>query len=223
MPEHGDARTRPAGQETEIGVQPVLDGRATEALGDFPHEIADQIRSFLVAVREVAAGQSPESAVPMLLLEVSQLLLAGGRLGAIRDIVPAERFEPDPGRDVDVDGLRSSLANLLEPIDEYAEVFDPYADPPEIVHTRLSDDLAGAAADLSHGLAHYAAGRVDEALWWWQFSYLSSWGPTVSSALRALASVVTHSRLDTGSLVDTAVAQEDTIVAETLAEAHKLD
>lgn len=213
MPEHHDGG----------GDEQVLDGQATEALGDFPHEIADQIRSFLVAVREVAAGESPESAVPMLLLEVSQLLLAGGRLGAIRDIVPAERFEPDPGRDVDVDGLRSSLANLLEPIDEYAEVFDPYADPPEIVHTRLSDDLAGAAADLSHGLAHYSAGRVDEALWWWQFSYLSSWGPAVSSALRALASVVAHARLDAAEVVDPAVSQEDELVADTLSTVHQLD
>jgi len=201
----------------------VLGVQVAEELGDFPHEIADQVRSFLVAVREVAAGESPESAVPMLLLEVSQLLLAGGRLGAIQDVVPAERFEPDPGRDVDVDGLRSSLANLLEPIDEYAEVFDPYAHPPEIVHTRLSDDIAGAAADLSHGLAHYAAGRVGEALWWWQFSYLSSWGPAASSALRALASVVAHARLDASEMVDIAVAEEDQAVLETLAQATEAE
>jgi hypothetical protein len=37
---------------------------------------------------------------------------------------------------------------------------------------------------------------VDEALWWWQFSYVSSWGHEASGALRALQSVVSHDRLD---------------------------
>ena len=55
---------------------------------DFAVQIADQIESFLVAVTEVAKGDEPDSAVPFLLLEVSQLLLAGGRLGAHEDIVP---------------------------------------------------------------------------------------------------------------------------------------
>ncbi|WP_254710554.1 DUF5063 domain-containing protein, partial [Streptomyces lunaelactis] len=31
--------------------------------------------------------------------------------------------------------------------------------------------------DLRHGLAHYRSGRTSEALWWWQFSYFSNWGP----------------------------------------------
>jgi hypothetical protein len=51
--------------------------------------------------------------------------------------------------------------------------------------------------DLRHGMAHYSEGRVSEALWWWQFSYLSNWGPTASAALRALQSLVAHVRLDT--------------------------
>ena len=61
---------------------------------------------------------------------------------------------------------------------------------------RLSDDIADVAADLYHGLAHFKAGRADEALWWWQYSYLANWGSTASSALRALHSAVAHTRLD---------------------------
>ena len=61
---------------------------------------------------------------------------------------------------------------------------------------RISDDLADVVTDLRHGLAHYRAGRVSEALWWWQFSYLSNWGPTASASLRALQSLVAHVRLD---------------------------
>ena len=189
----------------------------SEDMADFTAEIADQIESFIVAVREVAGGENPNTAVSLLLLEVSQLTLAGGRLGAIQDVVPDERFEPDTGLDPDVEGIRNSLATLLEPIDEYTEVFDPYAVPAELVGNRLSDDIADIVTDLGHGLAHYKAGRSSEALWWWQFSYLSNWGGTAGSVLRALQSVVSHVRLD--AAVDDEVAAEDRLLAETAANA----
>lgn len=163
---------------------------------DFTTEIADQVESFLIALGAVARGDFPGGALSMLLLEVSQLLLAGGRLGAVVDVVPAERFEPDAGPDPDADGLRERLATLLGPVDEYVEVFDPYVRDSDIVVSRLSDDLSDVAADLVHGLAHFKAGHHAEALWWWQFSYLANWGSTASSALRALHSAVAHTRLD---------------------------
>lgn len=163
---------------------------------DFAVQIADQIESFLVAVDEVARGDEPDSVVPYLLLEVSQLMLAGGRLGAHEDIVPEERYEPDPGPEQDADGLRENLARLLEPVDVYSEVFDPYEPRRLPVPARISDDLAGVVTDLRHGMAHYRAGRITEALWWWQFSYFSSWGSTASAALRALQSLVAHVRLN---------------------------
>ncbi|NHC44406.1 DUF5063 domain-containing protein [Motilibacter aurantiacus] len=189
-----------------------------EDWGDFAAEIADQVESFVLAVREIAAGESPETAVSLLLLQVSQVLLAGGRLGAVQDIVPDERFEPDTGDDADVEGIRSSLGNLLDPVDEYSEVFDPYGEPPEVVTTTLSDDLADVVSDLVHGLQHYKAGRHVEALWWWQFSYLSNWGSTASAALRALQSVVSHVRLD-ALADDPELAVEDRLLAETAASA----
>ncbi|GAB1336881.1 DUF5063 domain-containing protein [Streptomyces sp. E-15] len=163
---------------------------------DFVVQIADQVESFLVAVTEVSRGDEPESAVPFLLLEVSQLLLAGGRLGAHEDIVPEERYEPDPGPEPDVDELRENFARLLEPVDVYSEVFDPYEPRTAPVPARLSDDLADIVTDLRHGMVHYRAGRTTEALWWWQFSYFSNWGPTASAMLRALQSVLIHVRLN---------------------------
>lgn len=171
----------------------VLD--SASELAEFADQIADQIESFLVVVRAVARGDAPDSAVPMLLLEVSQLLLAGGRLGAVQDIVPDERFEEDPGPDPDLDELREKLAELLEPCDNYREVFDPLAAHPELETRRISDDIASAVSDLAHGLTHYRAGRTLEALWWWQFSYLNDWGPAASAAVRALQSIVARSRL----------------------------
>ena len=187
---------------------------------DFTAEVADQIESFIVSVREIASGESPDTAVSLLLLQVSQLLLAGGRLGAIQDVVPDERFEADTGFDADVEGIRTSLANLLEPIDEYHEVFDPYGDR-EVVDMRLSDDIADVVTDLVHGLQHYRAGRSLEALWWWQFSYLSNWGGTATAVLRALQSVVSHVRLD--AEVETATLVENRLLAEVAAKAVAAD
>lgn len=98
----------------------------TQDPDDFAVQIADQIKTFIVAVTEVSKVEEPEEAVPVLLLQISQLLLAGGRLGAYEDIVPDERYEPDLGAEPDADGLRERFAALLEPIDVYSEVFDPY-------------------------------------------------------------------------------------------------
>jgi hypothetical protein len=163
---------------------------------DLAQGIADQAESFLLAVREIARHGERGTAVPFLLLEVSQLLLAGARLGVHQDFVPTEQFEPDAGPDPDLDGLRRRLAELLEGVDDFTEVFDPYIDPPELVHSRVSDDIADIAASVAHGLQHFRSGNVAEALWWWQFSYVSSWGPEASAVLRAMQSVIAHDRLD---------------------------
>jgi hypothetical protein len=168
----------------------------SDDLSEFTIDVADQIESFLIALGAVARGDFPDGTLSILLLEVSQLLLAGARLGAIVDVVPEERFEPDVGMDPDADGLRERLATLLAPIDEYQEIFDPYSSPSETVTSRLSDDLVDVAADLIHGRQHLRDGRDLEALWWWQYSYLANWGSTASSVLRALHSAVAHTRLD---------------------------
>jgi hypothetical protein len=168
----------------------------SEEFAEFSAEIADQIESFLLAIREIARGDDPSVALSLLLLEVSQLGLAGGRLGAISDVVPDERFEPDPGPDHDVDELRERLAKLLDGVDEYVEVVDPIDPSRGVTGFRISDELASIASDLLHGLTHYADGQISEALWWWQFSYLSSWGSTCGATMRALHSLIAHTRLD---------------------------
>jgi len=184
-----DSLTPPAAAGTDDTSAEVLELRR---IGE---DTAADAEAFLGAVTEVAAGSSPDIAIPVLLLALSQSLLAGARLGAITDVVPSERFEPDAGPDPDVDPVRASLANLFEGLDEYADVVDPLTNG-EVVRGSLSDDLADVAADLAHGLRHYRAGRVDEALWWWQYSYLSTWGVRATTALRVLQSMIGHLRLD---------------------------
>ncbi|MEY9968195.1 hypothetical protein ABIA33_006275 [Streptacidiphilus sp. MAP12-16] len=185
---------------------------------DFAVQIADSVDSFVLAVNEIAKGDEPGSAISLLLLEVSQLLLAGGRLGAIEDVLPEDRYEPDTGPDRDEDELRQRLAELLAPIDVYHEVFDPYGPVDKPVPCRISDDVAGVVTDLEHGLVHYREGRVSEALWWWQFSYLANWGSTTTSVLRALHSLVAHVRLDSpiGAPVDGADTDDDGLTDEQL-------
>ncbi|WP_424212977.1 DUF5063 domain-containing protein [Streptomyces sp. BI20] len=185
---------------------------------DFAASVADQIESFLVAVTEVAKGEDPDSAVPFLLLEVSQLLLAGGRLGAYEDVVPEDRWEPDVGPEPDVDELRERFALMLDPVDVYSEVFDPYEPRKAPVAHRISDDLADVVADLRHGLAHYRQGRVTEALWWWQFSYFTNWGTTASATLRALQSLVAHVRLDQPLAALDGLDTDEDLADEELAE-----
>jgi hypothetical protein len=166
-------------------------------LEDFAQQISDQVESFLLALRAIARGEAAGGqAISLLLLEDSQVLLAGGRLGVHTDFTPADEYEPDAGPDPDLDAMRLRLAVLLEGVDAYVEVFDPYVDPPELVSSLLSDDLTSIATSLAHGLRHYRAGRVSEALWWWQFSYMSSWGNEASAVLRALQSVISHDRFD---------------------------
>ncbi|MNW67514.1 hypothetical protein D3C74_461060 [compost metagenome] len=60
----------------------------------------------------------------------------------------------------------------------------------------VSGDIACIAEALAKGLQHYDSGQELEALWWWQFSYLSLWGERAASALRVLQMVLAHLRLD---------------------------
>ena len=83
------------------------------------------------------------------------MLLAGARLGAQMDFQPREEYQPDVGPEADIDEMRLRLAEMLDSVDTYSFVFDPYL--PEVVQSQLSDDLTSIATDLDNGLRHYSA------------------------------------------------------------------
>lgn len=170
-------------------------------LGPLADDCADDARMYLRTLSDIAAGAAPDAALPLGLLALSQVLLMGSRLGAIEDVVPEEKFEPDAGPDAELDHLRAGLTVVFAGLDDYADVVDPVLDP-TLTSGSLVGDLIEVAAALTHGLAHHEHGRVAEALWWWQFSYLSAWGERAAMALRVLQSLVSHVRLD---------ADEDTV------------
>ena len=190
-----------------------VETRVDDETAEFAQQIADSVESFLLALRAIAREASGGQAISLLLLEISQVLLAGARMGAQRDFTPSSEYQPDVGPEADLDGLRLRLAAMLGNVDTYSFVFDPYV--PEVVESQLSDDLTSIASDLENGLRHYRSGDIDEALWWWQFSYVSSWGNLAGAALNALLSVVSHDRLD----VDNEEEIEQIEVAEEILDA----
>jgi Domain of unknown function (DUF5063) len=189
--------------DTPAGSADPEEGAPGPDLSPLADQIAENVRLFLDGIERLAAGDAGDEAVPLLLLEVSQILLAGAQLGATTDVILAGNLEPEVGDDPDLDGFRAGLARQLPDCDDYAELFDPYADT-QATPFQLSDDIAAVAADLIHGLKHYRANRKLEALWWWQYSYFNHWGTHAGAALRALHSVVAHARLD--------VAEERTVL-----------
>jgi len=193
---------------SDVTVGATLDS-ATE---DLAQQIANSVESFLLALRAIARENDVGRAIPLLLLEITQISLAGARIGVQTDFTPREEYQPDVGPEADLEDLRLRLAGMLDPIDTYSYVFDPYV--PEVVDSLLSDDITAIASDLENGLRHYRAGDVDEALWWWQFSYVASWGNLAGTALNALLSVVSHNRLDQDFSLDA----EDVAAADEMLE-----
>jgi hypothetical protein len=68
-------------------------GLREDGPGDGWHPLAERVaaqaRDFLDGVGALANGQGGDEIVPLLLLEVSQILLAGAQLGASQDVIPA--------------------------------------------------------------------------------------------------------------------------------------
>ena len=166
----------------------------TTEFEELGQQIADSVESFLVSLQAISREESAGSAVPLLLLEVSQVMLAGARLGVQIDFLPPEQYQPDVGPEPDLDDMRMRLAELIGNADTYSHNFDPYGS--ECLTSQLSDDLTAIATDLANGLKHFRSGNLAEALWWWQFSYQASWGTLGCGVQSALHSIVSHDRVD---------------------------
>ena len=194
----------------------------TDDLADFTIEIADQVESF---VRRGHARspprEDPDYAISLLLLEVSQLLLAGGRLGAIADVVPDERFEPDAGFDPDVDGLAGlageparadrRVRRALRPVRRASPRSSP-AGSPTTSPTSMSD--------LLHGLQHYRAGRSPRRCGGGS-SPTCRTGARTASLGAAGAALGRRRTCASTPRSTTTIRVEDRLLAETVARGHR--
>ena len=85
------------------------DAGSAEGWQPLAERVASQARDFVDGVGALATGEGGDETVPLLLLEVSQILLAGAQLGASKDVIPPGNWEPDVGADPDLDALRHPL------------------------------------------------------------------------------------------------------------------
>ena len=114
------------------------------------NEIAAHVKDFVDGVDALARGGGDET-VPMLLLEVSQILLAGAQLGASRDVILPGNWEPEVGEDPDLDTMRTGLALRLADCDEYGNL-DPADVSRRITHRTFAvavTHLWGMPADVT--------------------------------------------------------------------------
>src|SRR5690606_10997743 len=114
--------------------------------------VARHVDNYLSGLEAVARGNGGARTIPLLLLEVSQVILAGAQLGASANVILPDNSEPEVGDDPDLDAIRQGLNERLVGLDEYVEVFDPYKDT-EPTSYRLSDDLVDVASGLVTGCA----------------------------------------------------------------------
>src|SRR6266571_8324123 len=88
-----------------------------ETDGDW-RALADQIAKhagdFLDALAALGRGEGGDEVVPLLLLEVAQVMLAGAQLGASRDVIPPGNAEPDVA-----DDLAAMAADLIHGMRHY--------------------------------------------------------------------------------------------------------
>src|SRR6195952_6147523 len=107
----------PWGAHSQEGETLVNDSQLDPEIEEFAQQIADAVESFLVALQAMSRKENAGTVVPLLLVEVSQILFAGARLGAQRDFAPMLDYQPDVGPDPDVDAMRLRLARLLDSVD----------------------------------------------------------------------------------------------------------
>jgi hypothetical protein len=100
----------------------------SEELNNLAERVAGHAQNYIDGLTRLAGGEGGDAILPLLLVEVAQVSLAGTQLGAMEDVILKGNVEPALSEDPDIDPLRTALATRLGPVDDYAEVFDPYKD-----------------------------------------------------------------------------------------------
>ena len=104
----------------DLAVDVTVDAMLDSATEDFAQQIANSVESFLLALRAIAEENDVGSAIPLLLLEITQISLAGARLGVQTDFTPRDEYQPDVGPEADLEALRLRLAAMLDTVDTYS-------------------------------------------------------------------------------------------------------
>ena len=129
-----------------------------------------------------------EEAARNALLRVTRLYLAGLGLPPPWAEGGAEQSKAEGIGEAEWWAVYAAAEKRL-PFNHYAEVFDPFIDPPEEPVTgSLADDIGDIFRDVVGGLREYRAGRRATAIWEWGFLFRHHWGDHATGAIRALHS-----------------------------------
>jgi hypothetical protein len=74
----------------------------------------------------------------------------------------------------------------------YWYVPDPFEEHQPVLGT-LVDDLAGVYWDIKDGLAFYNLmpdSNIEDAIWYWRFTFMNHWGLHLVDALRAIHRII---------------------------------
>ena len=85
-----------AGEDEDTAARPGEDWRP------LANQIARNAQDYLDGMAALAGGEGGEETVPLMLLEVAQIMLAGAKLGASKDVILPGNWEPDVGADPDL-------------------------------------------------------------------------------------------------------------------------
>src|SRR5947208_15567236 len=89
------------------------DAGSAEGWQPLAERVASQARDFVDGVGALATGEGGDETVPLLLLEVSQILLAGAQLAPSKAGIRPATWEPNVVTDPDLNRLRTGLAPRL--------------------------------------------------------------------------------------------------------------
>ena len=168
--------------------------------------LADQValhaRDFLDGVAALARGEGGEETVPLLLLEVAQIHAGRGASSARArtSSCPATgSLTSAPTLTWTCCGRAWRRGCSMSMSTRSCSTRTPTRRPPRSGCPTISPRSRRTS---STGCSTTRRAGSSEALWWWQYSYVSHWGLHGGAALRALHAVVAHARLD--------VAEEET-------------
>ena len=150
-----------------------------------------RVRSFADLAREYCDLATDSATHPVDPRDLARLVAA--IVSAAFDLPDLDEDTPEPSAELQHERVQARFESLRSIT--YAEVFDPFEDPPAPpVAGSLLDDLQDLYADLKSGMVLYDAGYLRGAAWHWRFHFTIHWGEHGTSAIRALYWHIRHSQ-----------------------------
>ena len=149
------------------------------------HDFATNVELYVCWFDQVVSDETPIVSMRRLHEILGLLQAAAARLTGVA---------PNDEADIDFEDERDTVTILRKklPVNAYSVVFDPLEynplelNPPKPVMATIADDLSDIYRNTMEGLVEHRAGRIQNALWQWHFTYYNHWGRHLSHAQSAI-------------------------------------